>query len=103
MTDRLDSPLRRQKHGAVSVLQNSAHLFNRRRDGNLAASDCALRIDLARLPVGVLPGGVAAVEVELDAAQGCEAAALISAVPCLIDGKSVVGTSKGESGLVCGG
>lgn len=102
MTDRLD-PLRRRKHGAVSVLQNSAHLFNRRRDGDLAASNGARRVDLARLPVGVLPGGVAAVEVELDASLGCEAATLISTVPCLVDSQRVVGTSKGEGGLVGGG
>lgn len=103
MTDGLDHPLRRRKHGAVSVLQNSAHLLNRRRDGDLAAGDCLLGVDLAGLPVGVLPGGVVAAEVELDAALGREAAALVGAVPCLVDGESVVGTSKGEGGLVGGG
>lgn len=96
-------PLRRREHGAVSVLQNSAHLLNRRRDSDLAAGDGALGVDLAGLPVGVLPGGVAAGQVQLDAALGREAAALVGAVPGLVDGEAVGGPGKGEGGLVGGG
>lgn len=103
VADGRNRPLRRREHGAVSVLQNSAHLLNRRRGGDLAAGDGALGVDLAGLPVGVLPGGVAAGQVELDAALGREAAALVGAVPRLVDGEAVGGPRKGEGSLVGGG
>lgn len=100
VTDGRYHPLRRREHGAVSVLQNSAHLLNRRRDGDLAAGDGARRVDLAGLPVGILPGGVAAGQIQLDAALGREAAALVGAVPRLVDGEAAGGPGKGEGGLV---
>lgn len=84
----------------VTGLEHSAECLDGRINGDVTAGDGSGGVDLANLPVGVLPGLVLAVELELDTTLGRDATAFLEAVPGLVDAQVVAGAVKGEGGLV---
>lgn len=67
--------------------------------GNVLAGDDASRVDLAKLPIGVLPLFFRAVKRKLGSALGVEAAAFLLARPGLVDVEGIVATAKVEASL----